>query len=217
MVVAVGTQGRGGKRVVEHSVSQWIEGLKAGDEQAAEALWRRYYERMVGLARRKFGAASRRAADEEDVALSAFESFARGAQQGRFPNLRDRHDLWRLVFRITQCKAADQVQAETRKKRGGGRVAGESIFERHDRSGDGRGIERVQGREPTPAAAAMTAETVRVLLGLLEGDLRPIALLKLEGFTNAEIAARVGRSPPTVERRLSLIRKIWNAYRTLGT
>ena len=48
------------------------------------------------------------------------------------------------------------------------------------------------------------------LLELLDGDMRHIALLKLEGYTNEEIAAAMGCSLPTVERRLRLIRKAWN-------
>ena len=69
----------------ETSVTQWIDRLKAGDPDAAQELWERYFRRLVGLARKKLRAAPRRAADEEDVALSAFDSFCRGAEQGRFP------------------------------------------------------------------------------------------------------------------------------------
>ena len=46
----------------------------------------------------------RRAADEEDVALSAFDSFCRGAEQGRFPQLDGRDDLWHLLVVITVRK-----------------------------------------------------------------------------------------------------------------
>jgi DNA-directed RNA polymerase specialized sigma24 family protein len=36
-----------------------------------------------------------------------------------------------------------------------------------------------------------------------------VAVWKLEGHTVPEIAARLGCAPPTVERRLRLIRTIW--------
>ena len=62
----------------EASVTHWINQLKAGDPDAAQKLWERYFRRLVSLARKK-----RRAADEEDVALSAFDSFCRGAEQDR--------------------------------------------------------------------------------------------------------------------------------------
>jgi hypothetical protein len=75
------------------SVSLWIRQLEAGDHAAAQKLWQRYFRRLVGLARKKLQDACRRAADEEDVALSAFTSFCKAAQAGRFPQLADRHDL----------------------------------------------------------------------------------------------------------------------------
>jgi len=69
------------------SVSHWIGQLKAGNHAAAQELWEDYFQRLVRLARRKLRGRSRRAADEEDVALSAFDSFCRGAALGRFPRL----------------------------------------------------------------------------------------------------------------------------------
>jgi hypothetical protein len=77
------------------SVTRWLEQLKAGEQAAVQQLWTRYYARLVRLAREKLGAAPRQAADEEDVALSAFDSFCRAAEAGRFPRLLDRDDLWR--------------------------------------------------------------------------------------------------------------------------
>ncbi len=192
------------------SVSQWIAGLGACDELAAAKLWQRYYHRLVGLAYKKLRDAPRRVADEEDVVLSAFQSFCQRAQGGQFPDLRDRNDLWRLIVRITERKAYDQLRAQTRKKRGGGKVAGESALMAGEASDAGPGIQGVESPEPTPELAAQTAESMNRLLGLLDdGELRTIALLKLQGFTNEEIATEIGRALPTVERRLRLIRDIW--------
>ena len=48
------------------------------------------------------------------------------------------------------------------------------------------------------------------LLGLLTAaDLREVAVWKLEGYTNKKIAGMIGRSVPTVERKLASIRTIW--------
>src|SRR3984893_18595241 len=96
------------------SVTRWIGALQAGDHAAAQQLWERYFRRLVGLARKKLQGASRRAADEEDVALSAFNSFFRCAEQGRFPNLVDRDSLWRLLVVLTARKAAHLVRDESR-------------------------------------------------------------------------------------------------------
>src|SRR6266403_2686702 len=88
----------------EASVTRWIDRLKAGDPDAAQKLWERYFRRLVGLARKKLRAAPRRAADEEDVALSAFDSFCRGAGQDRFPQLHDRLDLCSSSFSSPPAK-----------------------------------------------------------------------------------------------------------------
>lgn len=192
------------------SVSQWIEKLKAGDERAAERLWQAYFRRLTGLAYQKLRATPRRVADEEDVVVSAFASFVRRAQQNQFPDLHDRNDLWHLIVKITERKAIDQVRAQRRKKRGGGKVLGESAFFGDGTWSDHEGIDQARGPEPTAEHAAMLTEAVQRLLGLLDEELRSVALMKLEGFNNAEIAARIARSTPTVERRLRLIRATWH-------
>ena len=112
----------------EHSVSQWIVGAKRGDSEAVRALWQRYFGRLVDLAQRKLAGTPRRAADEEDVALSAFASFCRAAEAGRVPDLSDRDHLWRLLITLTAHKAIDQTRREGRGRRGSGRVRGESAL-----------------------------------------------------------------------------------------
>jgi DNA-directed RNA polymerase specialized sigma24 family protein len=195
----------------EGSVTHWLGRLQAGDHAAAQPLWERYFHRLVRLARKKLRDAPRRVADEEDVALSAFDSFCRGAEQGRFPQLCDRDDLWRLLCALTARKACDLVRDQRRQKRGGGAVRGESALLGPEGSSEGEaGLEQLLGREPTPEFAAQLAEEYQRLLGLLGDDeLRAVALAKMEGDTTAQIAAKFGRSPRSVERKLQLIRSLW--------
>jgi DNA-directed RNA polymerase specialized sigma24 family protein len=193
----------------ELSISQWVLGAKRGDSQAIGQLWQCYFERLVGLARQKLAGVPRRAADEEDVALSAFASFCRAARAGRFPDLAHRQGLWRLLIRLTAEKAVDQVRREGRVKRGGGRVRGESAFAHGDSSSVDQGLAQIIGDVPTPEFAAMVAEECARLLRCLDDDLRPVALAKMEDYTNQEIASKLGCSLSTVERSLRLIRKIW--------
>src|SRR5262245_49065489 len=123
-------------------VSHWVQELRAGNQAAAQWLWEAYFQRLVVLARQRLAGTPRRVADEEDVALSAFDSFCRGAGQGRFPRLEDRNDLWQLLVVVTARKALDLRQHEHRLKRGGGNVRGESAF------GDGdAGLEQIVGAE----------------------------------------------------------------------
>ena len=189
------------------SVTRWFGQLQAGDPAAAQQLWERYFRRLVGLARLKLRNAPRRAADEEDVALSAFNSFCRNAERGLFPQLSDRDSLWRLLVVLTVRKAQHLVRDETRQKRGGG-----------DRPlSDGSGspdeesvLEQVLSREPTPDMAAQVAEEYRGLLHRLgDSELEAIALLRMEGYSVDEIAEKLGYVARSIKRKLHLIRSIW--------
>jgi RNA polymerase sigma factor (sigma-70 family) len=186
------------------SISIWLPQLKEGGEEAVQKLWRAYFHRLVALAKVKLRGRPKLAEDEEDAALSAFDSFCRAAEQGRFPKLDNREDLWRLLVTITARKAADMAKRASRLKRGGDR----------DPQADEANPtwEQIAGDEPTPEFAAQALEEYRRLLAQLADDkLRSLAVLKMEGFTNQEIAARLHCSVPTVERRLRLIRKTWSA------
>jgi DNA-directed RNA polymerase specialized sigma24 family protein len=190
------------------SVTHWLGPLKAGDEEAARRLWTRYFAGLVRLAHARLRDTPRGAADEEDVALSAFHSLCNGAAAGRFPQLEGRDDLWRLLATITARKAVDQIRRARRQKRGGGRVRGDA-----DRPGDQvEALAQVAGDEPTPEFAALMAEEYLHLLGRLPDEtLRRVAAWKLEGYTNDEIADRLGCGLRTVERKLAVIRASWLA------
>lgn len=195
----------------EKSVTTWIGQLQAGDPAAAQALWERYFEQLARFAQRKLAASPRRVSDEEDVALSAINSFCLGAAQGKFPQLSDRDDLWRLLVTITARKAVRQARHQRRQKRGGGKVRGESVFRQADGSEYHRGIEQFVGQEPTPAfAAELTDDFQRLLDRLGDETLRKVAVLKMQGYTNGEIAAELGCALRSVERKLRGIRQIWS-------
>jgi DNA-directed RNA polymerase specialized sigma24 family protein len=187
----------------EGSITLWVGALKAGDGAAAQKLWNAYIHRLVALARAKLHATPRRAADEEDVALSAFDSFIRRAQRDEFPRLEDRDDLWQILFVITVRKAIDQARREGRKVRGAGRVRSLEDLSQFD-------AQQIVDLEATPALAAQMTDECRRLLDLLGDEtLRSVALWKMEGYTNAAIAARLGCVEQTVERKLQRIRHRW--------
>jgi DNA-directed RNA polymerase specialized sigma24 family protein len=192
------------------SVTRWIAGLKDGDRQAAQPLWERYFARMAGLARSRLRAVRFKdaACDEEDAALSAFESLCAGLARGQFPQLSDRDDLWRLLVVITSRKVLVQARQQLRQKRGGGNVRPASDLA-GDSDDEDELLVRVVSTEPTPEFAAMVAEEYRRLLDRLGNDaLRQVAILRMEGATGDEIAAKLGCTRRTVVRQLSLIRRV---------
>jgi RNA polymerase sigma factor (sigma-70 family) len=186
----------------------WLHRLAEGSDEAAEQIWNRYFQDLVRLADRKLGKLPRRDADAEDVAISALKSFYHGMQENRFAALSDRRELWNLLFVITARKAHKQARKQKRK---GATVVGESALLRRSAAGDELGgIGQVLGREPTPELAFAFAETCREMLdGLQDDKLKQVAVLKLEGYTNPQIAERMGCTLRTVERKLNRIRSKW--------
>lgn len=187
----------------DSSFDRWLNRLRDGDGSAAQKFWETYFEKLVTLARRKLRGNRQRVEDEEDVAISAFNSFCRGIEAGRYPQLNDRDDLWRLLVTITLNKVLKLVRNQGRLKRGG------NWAELTDQERDAA-LDQTIGREPTPEFAAQVAEECQRLLQMLPtDDLQQLAISKMEGETNEEIAARWGKAVRTVERKLNLIRQVW--------
>jgi DNA-directed RNA polymerase specialized sigma24 family protein len=192
------------------SVTHRIRRLEAGEQTTYQKLWEVYFRKLVRLVHKRLRGVPRSAADEEDVALSTFDSLFRRAREGRFPRLLDRNDLWQLLVLIAGRKASDLARYERRVRRGGGMVLHASALPGGEGSEQGALFAYLIGREPEPAVAAQVVEEFTRLLDRLSDDkLRAVAVWKLEGYTNAEIAAQLRRAPATVERKLRLIRDAW--------
>jgi RNA polymerase sigma factor (sigma-70 family) len=189
------------------SVTVWLDRLKEGADrdEAVARLWERYFTRLVAQARQHLRG-RRATGDEEDAALSAFDGFVRAVEAGRFPRLGDRDDLWQVLLMMTANRARNAVRDGNRRKRGGGRVA-------HGIAGtDSEAGVQLPSPEPDPAEAVALAEGAeRLLEALSDPGLRQVAVLRLEGETVREIAARLGRAVATVERKLKRIREVWAA------
>ncbi len=192
----------------EGSVTHWITQLKTGDEQAAQKVWERYVQQLLGLANGKLGQTPRRAADAEDVVQAAFANLFLGIRNGRFPHLNDRHELWRLLVHLTDRRASDQLRRDARRQQ---MEVGESKLSSPLDTQCGRaGIAQVAAQEPTPEFAVQVAEECERLLDSLGNEtLRQVAVWKMQGYTNDEIAERLGCVTRTVERKLNMIRKRW--------
>ena len=185
------------------SFTTWLDKLRSEKDDATQRLWEQYFHKLTTVARAKLPAMRKRVFDEEDVALSALQSFCNGIRAGRFSRLDDEGNLWALLVLITQRKAAHRIRNETAKKRGGGNLQGESALGRD-------GIHGFEFGEPSAEFAAQMVEELDHLRATLKDEgLEQIALYRLQGLTNAEIAQEMNCVERTIDRRLALIRRIW--------
>ena len=172
-----------------------------GDQQAADALFERYAERLLALVRTRLSGQLARRLDAEDVVQSAYRSFFIGARDGRFV-LAQSGDLWRLMVGITLHKLHRQVQHHRAGKRALGReddlqaIGGLSAFDAG-----------TLARDPSPAEAAALTDELEQLMRGLDLHQRRIFELRLQGHTLEEIATDTRHSSRTVRRRLDQIKQ----------
>jgi RNA polymerase sigma factor (sigma-70 family) len=191
----------------DSSVTHWITELRGGDAEAAQRLWERYFHRLVGLARGHLGLATRGGADSEDVAQSVFKSLCIRAELGQYQHVTDRDNFWTLLVAMTIYKSRDLLRRERSLKRGGGRVLSEASLTQDNESP--APLDEVIGSDPTPDFVVQVAEECEALLSQLNENERQTAELKLQGYSNEEIAKQMGCAVRTVERRLGAIRRAW--------
>jgi RNA polymerase sigma-70 factor (ECF subfamily) len=177
-----------------------------GDQQAADALFRRYADRLIALARSRLSAQLSHRVDPEDVVQSAYRSFFADVREGRYQVERG-GDLWHLLVAITLGKVQHQVERHTSQKRAVNR-------EQQLGSDDSQlAFERVfAAREPSPVAALVLADQVEQLMRPLERSQRRMLELRLQGHNLVEIAAACHCSEATVRRLLDRIKeqlKLW--------
>jgi DNA-directed RNA polymerase specialized sigma24 family protein len=201
--------------MVRHgSVTGLIQLLGSDDaaerELAARLIWRRYFRDLLELARNNLSRRIRRREDEEDVVLSMYKSFCLRQQRGEF-DLSNRDALWKLLVTITLRKARNAAKRQMREKRNAAREV--TIADGEDGESAQWALEQMDAAGPTPAEAALLNEALeRRLEVLADPELRQIALWRLEGYTNSEIADRLDRTERSVERRLERIRSKWSSY-----
>ncbi len=176
------------------SVSILFQQIRAGDAAAVARLWDRFRLRLRALAEQALSGRWKRMADAEDALQSAFISFWQRAERGDFGDEMTRDDLWNVLGTITVRKALRQQRRESAQKRGGGRARDEAD------------LHEVASSANSPEFDVVCAE----MLELLEPDLRSYALLRLMGHKNREIADQFSCTERKVERKLQLIRAVWD-------
>ncbi|MGD9856280.1 MAG: ECF-type sigma factor [Planctomycetaceae bacterium] len=183
-----------------HSVTRMIERLKADDSGAAREIWERFFERLLPLARARLRSLPDRVVDEEDILVSVFDLFFRAARDGRFARLNDRDDLWQILLMLTDRKVADVYRRNRTLKRGG-TLIGREEADLHELA------------DPALSPEFLTAfndHLLRALQRLDDEVIRAVALLKLQCYSNQEIAEQLKMGLSSVERKLRVIRLKWD-------
>ena len=199
------------EHITEASLITWYNKQVESESIALQRLWDTYFHRMVRLARRRLVGSKREIRDEEDIALSAFQSFCRGLRRGKFSEnfpdaTPDDDNLWPLLVALTLNKAVDEIRRQQRLKRGGS-----------ERNADSAGelLDQLTGSEPDPQLVAVAEETMQRLMGLLDAtgneDLREIVVASFGGDSPQQIARRNGCTARTVQRKLKTARAIWES------
>ncbi len=190
-------------------VTLWIDQLRAEDNSAAHNIWHHFVQRLQDSARRKLGSTTRRVYDEEDAAQSAFHSVCAGISAGRFPELNDRESLLHLLLVVTSRKISQRVRYDHRERRDVRRIINDSIFIKSNENLP-KVVDSVPSREPTPEFATEFVDVCESLFDSLDDQqLKDVALLRIEGFDDSEIAKKLGCSRRTVQRRLEVVRRHW--------
>ena len=168
---------------------QLLEQLHGGDLAAATAIYVRYADKLLGVARRHTPTDLRTRVDPEDVVQSVFRTFFRRAAQGAYA-VPAGDDLWKLFLVIALNKV---------------RRLGE--FHRSAK----RNISRTSPLTDSASSASepLAEDSMRILEMTIDEILidspehvRQMVRLRIDGCEVAEIATRVGRSKRSVERVL---------------
>jgi len=188
------------------SVTRAIAALDGPGESAAQLLWERFFQQLCDFAARRIYRRHRRLLSPDEIATDAFLALIDGIRQKRFDRVRDRDDLWQMLILIAARRTIHVQRQLDRKKRGGGKVRGQSALGRANIDS----IIDFIGRDLSPEVFAQIQEMSQQLFAELPNDaLRHVAAWRMAGHSNAEIATKLDVTERTVERKLKLIRDIW--------
>jgi len=189
------------------SITQWLSKLQAGQSQAAEAIWNRYQAKLVSIASKKLDQNPDRSIDGEDLVQSSFRYVFVAIQNGKYPDIENREDLWGLLYVATVNRVRQHYRDVNALKRS------------H--------ISSVQAIDPailedlqTPFAQAQAADLLEYLLSRLDLEdpshtLRKIALLYLDEHSASSIAKALQKRKTSILISLRLIRSIWQEHTDL--
>ncbi len=192
----------------DSSFDQLMIRLRSGDDEAAQRVFQRYAQRLIGLARLHLDALTRRKVDPEDVLQSVFRSFFIKHADGQF-ELSNWNSLWSILVVITLRKCIRKMKYY----HAGRRDVQREVQDLPNPTDSDPGWDPLDS-DPTPEQGMILAETVEELMSGLGDRERQMLTLSLQGYTPREISAQVGRTERTVHRLLAQIKRRLERMRT---
>lgn len=166
---------------------------RAGEQDAATALYLRYANRLQSLAEKQTDQKTAVRIDPEGIVQSVFRTFFRRVTDGQY-NVADGEDLWKLLLVISLNKLRSQATKHRAQKRDVGKTV---PLENSSQKGEGYNNE----------ALVILRMTIDEIVGALPGVEQDIIRLRIEGHEVNDIANKTKRAKRSVERILQNFRK----------
>lgn len=177
-----------------------LDRVRAGDEDAARELHDRYVHRLLHLARVRISQRLAQRVDPEDVVQSVFRSFFHRVQHGDVQLPDD--DVGKFLVGVTVRKTLRKIAFHRAAKRNPAHEAvGQDAID--------HGLLECLDEEPSPEATVAFLDELEHFFRRLTPEDRQILELRMQGYTNEEIAERLG----TYDRR---IRRVMEHVRALA-
>ena len=189
------------------TISFWVRELQTGNRAAASVLWERYKIPLTQFGRSLLDSRVRRTFDENDFASVSFHRFLQVLERGTTREIQSREQAWRLLSKIAKNLMLDEVDAQQAQKRGGGKIHGDSLFFSREWGQE----EGLWGTAIEESCLIDTEEFHQFLDGLGDATLKAIALALFQGVPKAVIASSSSVSVRTVERKLVLLKRLWDS------
>ncbi len=178
----------------------WSRRWRVGDEQAATILHERYLGRLLNLVGRNLADKFSSRLDADDVVQSVFRSIFRLTREGRFEFEGD-GDFWKLLLTM----ALNKVRNTVRHHQAGKRDPGLEAVSTSADGMDGYIVNRLSS-QPTIQEIVSFADMFEQLLRRLDSDQQLLIQYRIEGYTQKEIAEKLGVDERTVRRMFTSIR-----------
>ena len=175
------------------TTQRWVHAFKQSDDTAIGEFWKEHEIRLKRIAARYISVPLKQRFDEQDIAQSAFRSFARQMHEHDF-DFENRNDVANLLFAIAANKAKEKARYHLRQKRG----IDQEVYISH--------LANLDRTEPTPDEQFAFNEILE-LIGDFPEDEQKIIQLRMDGYSQKDIATQLRCSERTVRRKLKVIQK----------